>query len=119
MGQFGEERDGRAGGFRRREVALTVGDCGALDDGAKQVLTLGGNSQAFETTAEGVKQTQTCGLPRKVRLDLVVVHVVRDGLDDFVGLRTDGRLSVVSGHGADGQGGGGGRKWRRGWVPTT
>ena len=97
---------GSVGGFGRREVALTVGDCGALDDGAEQVPTLG-ETQAFETTAEGVNQTQTCGLPCNVRLDLVVVHVVRDVLDDLVGIRTDGRFSVVSGHGADGQDGGG------------
>ena len=100
------------------EVALTIGDYGALDDGTKQVPTLG-KTQAFEATAEGVDQTQTCGLPCKVRIDLVVMHVVRDDLDDLVGLRTDGRLSVVSGHGTDGRGGGGGRKWGRGWVPTT
>lgn len=91
----------RVGGFGRREVVLTVGDYGALDDGAKQVPTLG-ETQAFETTAEGVNQTQARGLPCKVRVDLVVVHVVRDVLNDLVGLRTDGRLSVVSGHGADG-----------------
>ena len=62
MGQLGEERDGSVGGFGRREVALTVGDYGALDDGTKQVPTLG-KMQAFETTAKGVNQTQTCGLP--------------------------------------------------------
>lgn len=109
----GEERDGGVGGFGRREVVLTVGDYGALDDGAEQVPTLG-ETQAFETTADGINQTETCGLPCEVRLDLEVVHVVRDVLDDLVGLRTDGRLSVVSGHGTDGKGGGGGRKWGRG-----
>jgi hypothetical protein len=101
------------GGLGRREVVLTVGDYGALDDGAEQVLTLG-ETQAFETTTDGINQTETCGLPCKVRLDLVVVHVVRDVLDDLVGLGTDGRLSVVGGHGTDRQGGGGGRKWGMG-----
>ena len=84
MGQLSEERDGSVGGFRKREVALTVGDYGALDDGTKQVPTLW-KMQAFKTTAEGVNQTQTCGLPCKVRLDLVVasVHIARDVLDDL------------------------------------
>ena len=95
------------------ELALTVGDYGAFDDRAEQVPALRRNTQAFEATADGVDQTQTRGLPCEVRVDLVLVHVVCDVLEDLVGLWTDGRLSAVSGHGADGEGAGGGRKWGR------
>ena len=91
---------------------LTVGDDGALDDGAEKVPTLG-ETQAFEAAADSVYQAQTRGLPCKVRVDFIAVHVVCDVLNDLVGLWTDGRLSVVSGHGADGEGGDGGREWGR------
>ena len=60
-----------------------------------------------------INQTQTRGLPCKVRVDFVVVHIVGDVSYNLVWLRTDGGLSVVSGHGADREGGSSGGWWTR------
>ena len=69
--------------------------------------------QGLKATSDSVNQAQTRRLPCEVRVDFVVVHVVGDVLHDLVGLWTDCRLSVVSGHCARGRGrddgGGGGR----------
>jgi len=46
----------------RREVVLTIWDYGALDDGAEQVPTL--------EKCKPSNQTETCGIPCKVCLDL-------------------------------------------------
>lgn len=62
-------------------------------------------TQALETTADGVNEARTRHLSG---VEFVDVHVVGDTLHKLVVRWTDGRLSVVGGHGARGRGDSGG-----------
>ena len=77
MGQLGKERDGSVGGFGRREVVLTIGDYGALDDSTKQVPTLRKCKPSRPLPRVSIKHRHA------VESDLVVVHVVRNVLDNL------------------------------------
>lgn len=63
----------------------TVGDNGALDNGAEELGALG-ETQTFESTTDGVNQTEPGGLKCEVRLDFVVVYIIGNVFKDLVGL---------------------------------
>jgi hypothetical protein len=65
------------GGGGRREVVLTIGDYGALDDEAEQVPTLG-EMQAFESNRDVRYPMQRPVVAREPRKDtLACVNMIR------------------------------------------
>jgi hypothetical protein len=55
-------------------------------------------TQPLEATTNGIDKTKTSRLIRERGVDLVVMDIVRDILENLVGVRTNGRLSVVRRH---------------------
>ena len=82
-------------GFVREGKALTIRYDSALYDRPEESRARR-KAQGFETTANGVDEAKARGLKREVTVDLVVVDVVRDILNDLVGLRTGSALSIVN-----------------------